>query len=247
MLAVVGVWWWLRGATAISSHASTPPVAVIAITSATASRSDPGTSATPQSTETTNSLRGSTMAPTPPGRMDTPQAVAHNVNPDAQPEPPEHLVVLPIDHDHAMDMFADEIAKQENGEGNKGLRDLLAQFQKFRPSTELENALRANLNAWAAQLSSADQTHFDIVAVQCHAAMCRMLMAQNGIAYHLANGAYVQNTIDPFFSMQGLQKSLLAQSWWTQMGISLRWAEGRPVPQEGYILFTFYITLPDDS
>ncbi len=240
LVAVIG-WEWPRLDGAIASSATTTSATSNANANTLVLREATGNESSPKKNPLQKIRRQSNSQATVTQTNATGSVTSsaknvqrHNINQFAPAPASAQVSLLPIDHDHAMDLFADEITRDENGEGDESFRKLLKQFQKLPRTPDRADELRANLDAWATQLSTSQREHFEIVAVECRANICRILMAENGLGAVKNVGVL-------------LPESLQAQAWWRQMGIVELTYGGHLVGQDGYALNTIYIVLPAGS
>ncbi len=165
-----------------------------------------------------------TEPPTPPPPAPPPaaQPPADDANAttdetgDAESEdsgPPE------IDTDHATDLLADMIARDEAMSDGDHLPNSIAQtLKKFDGESDdanwsdnAEQHIEATLGAWLDALPEDVQAHLALIHVECRATLCEVLAADNdpGTADERAKTGH---------EWQQAVASLPQQSWWHELG-----------------------------
>jgi hypothetical protein len=136
---------------------------------------------------------------------------------DAAPEdsgPPE------IDADHATDLLADMIAREEaTSEDDQSLPNAVVQtLRKFDQETadanwseNAEQHIEATLDEWIGALPADAQAHIALIHVECRATLCQVLAADNDPASQDARAAADHD-------WQQAIASLGNQPWWHQLG-----------------------------
>ena len=135
---------------------------------------------------------------------------------DAEPEdsgPPA------IDTDHATDLLADMIARQETVSESDHLPNTAAQtLKKFDQesadanwSESAEQHIESTLDAWIGALPEDAQAHLALVHVECRASLCEVLAADNDPASQSERSQAGQE-------WQQAIGSLAQQPWWRELG-----------------------------
>ena len=126
-----------------------------------------------------------------------------------------------IDTDHATDLLADMIARDEaasEGEGEHLPNAVVQTLKKFDQeaddpnwSDNAEQHIEASLDAWIAALPGDAQAHLALIHVECRATLCQVLAADNdpeSQAERSTAGHEWQQAVG----------SLTQQSWWHELG-----------------------------
>jgi hypothetical protein len=156
---------------------------------------------------------------------------------------------MPIDRNHATDLFADRLARlEQDGAGDSSdaldatnLRDFNARDEGGTDSERLAHALQSRLDNWIGQLPVDQANQLALVSVQCRVGQCQVLIANSGVEF-----AYGARANAPDLSA-GL--TLLVQTpWWQKAGIGLvgssMVAADRNAPEGShYALWTFYLSV----
>ena len=150
---------------------------------------------------------------------------------DANPEPedgaddsaddaePEDSGPPAIDVDHATDLLADMIARQETASEGDHLPNTIAQtLKKFDQesadaswSENAEQHIEATLDAWIAALPEEAQAHLALIHVECRASLCEVLAADNDPGSESERSSAGQE-------WQQAVCSLTQQPWWHELG-----------------------------
>ena len=124
-----------------------------------------------------------------------------------------------IDTDHATDLLADMIARQETAsEGDHLPNSAVQTLKKFDEesadanwSEKAEQHIETALNVWISALSEDAQAHLALIHVECRESLCEVLAADNDPASQSERsqaGQEWQQAID----------SLAQQPWWHELG-----------------------------
>jgi hypothetical protein len=124
-----------------------------------------------------------------------------------------------IDTDHATDLLADLIAREESATDGDHLPNAVTQtLKKFDQesadanwSESAEQHIEATLDEWIGALPQDDQAHFALIHVECRATLCQVLAADNdpdGADARAKDGHEWQQAL----------ASLGNQPWWEQLG-----------------------------
>jgi hypothetical protein len=135
---------------------------------------------------------------------------------DAEPEddgPP------PIDVDHATDLLADLIARQETRSEGDHLPNTTAEtLKKFDEessdanwSDDAEQHIEATLDAWIGALPEDAQAHLALIHVECRTSLCEVLAADNDPGSESERSAAGHD-------WQQAVGSLTQQPWWRELG-----------------------------
>jgi hypothetical protein len=124
-----------------------------------------------------------------------------------------------IDTDHATDLLADMIAREDNASEGDHLPDAVAQtLKKFDQesadanwSENAEQHIEASLDEWIGKLPEDAQAHLALIHVECRATLCQVLAADNdpqSQGERSAAGHEWQQAVG----------SLPQQPWWHELG-----------------------------
>jgi hypothetical protein len=131
--------------------------------------------------------------PTRPAIEDRPQptrlAPAKRAPAAAPRSAVEAMLDAPIDRNHAIDLFAEHLAKlEQDGDGDpttresaQRLRDFAARANGGDDSQRLAQALKARLEDWLAQFSSERANHLALISLECKAGQCQILLAESSV------------------------------------------------------------------
>lgn len=169
------------------------------------------------------------------------------------PNPP--VTRTPIDRDHAMDLFADRIAKLEEDSSDaepdisaaRDLRRFHALPDGGDPARQTERVLSDHLDEWLDSFPADRVDHLVLVSVQCRSGSCQILIAGNDINFMFSANDKDESFLDMF------EQSFLAlsgQAWWQEMGLQFMGistnAAGKGSPPD-YALWTIYLDIPTSS
>jgi hypothetical protein len=125
-----------------------------------------------------------------------------------------------IDTDHATDLLADMIARQEAmPEDDHSLPNAVVQtLKKFDQesadanwSQNAEQHIEASLGEWIDKLPEDAQAHLALIHVECHQTLCQVLAADNDPGSQGERSAAGQE-------WQQAMGSLASQPWWHELG-----------------------------
>ena len=145
-----------------------------------------------------------------------------------------------IDTDHATDLLADMIARQETASEGDHLPNTAAQtLKKFDQESEdanwsgqAEQHIETALNVWISALPEEAQAHLALIHVECRESLCEVLAADNdpGTEGERAQaGQEWQQAID----------SLGQQPWWHELGFVDRFTQVSGA--EGHTLYMSFL------
>lgn len=152
-------------------------------------------------------------------------------------EPPK---TPPIDADHAADLFADLLAKQEAEPEKDRLPDAARELWKRFDQEKLDETwsatatpkLQGSLEEWIDALPEGAGDHLALVHVECRASLCQVLAADNDLAGQSARAEGGRE-------WQQAVAGLRSQSWWGDTGFTDMTTQ--VVTQDGYVLYTTYL------
>ncbi|HET7924338.1 MAG TPA: hypothetical protein VFL30_05530 [Rhodanobacteraceae bacterium] len=132
---------------------------------------------------------------------------------------PEDSGPPPIDTDHATDLLADMIARQETeSEGDHLPNTAVQTLKKFNDesadanwSENAEQHIEAALDAWIGALPEDAQAHLALIHVECRESLCQVLAADNdpGSESERSQAGH---------DWQQAVSSLTQQPWWHELG-----------------------------
>jgi hypothetical protein len=153
----------------------------------------------------------------PPSAANAPAEDGSDEN--AEDTAPEDSGPPAIDTDHATDLLADMIARQETTSENDHLPNTAVQtLKKFDQESDdanwSENAeqhIEATLDAWIGALPEAAQAHLALVHIECRESLCQVLAADNDPGSESERSAAGHD-------WQQAIGSLPQQPWWHELG-----------------------------
>jgi len=124
-----------------------------------------------------------------------------------------------IDTDHATDLLADMIARDEAASEGEHLPNAVVQtLKKFDQeaddanwSDNAEQHIEASLDAWIAALPADAQAHLALIHVECRQTLCQVLAADNDPESQAERSSAGHE-------WQQAMGSLPQQSWWKELG-----------------------------
>lgn len=149
----------------------------------------------------------------------------------AAPPPP---TPVPIDANHATDLFADLLARQETGSG--AFADMWRRFRD-EPRDEAWAAavmpkLHAAMDAWMRTLPETVRAHVAVVQAECRATLCQILVADNDSAGFEMRAALEQD-------WASASAALNRQAWWRESGFVSQRTD--VTSADGHALMTTYL------
>lgn len=162
-----------------------------------------------------------------------------------------------IDVDHAADLLADWIAREDAaaGESTEGDGDALANpaqqawktFDKEEADPQWSEAsaqqIEATLDQWLAALPDEVKQHIDVVHVECRATLCQILAADN-------DGGTQAERAQSGQEWQQAIATLPQQPWWQEFGFVDLVTMVAGSDENGYVLYQTYLrrdTTPPES
>jgi hypothetical protein len=260
LMAGVGIGWVLRGAlpssparnmaTTLDDHAAIAAAATNARASAPAVKTN-APSAAPRRNQSSSAIRSTAQTSTDATPIAPTNDSVQNVNSDAPPPVSDGPSEGPIDASHAMDLFADKIAKEEYREDNQAdnfdIPHLRRKLEAALPNADATTFLRAELDSWLEHLPAEWQAHIAIVAAECRNKYCRVLLAVNSFSREQVNGQSVW-VFAKGVDLGAIQKSLESQSWWQALikdGFIFESSGSDKDPN--YAFISYYFILPKAS
>ncbi|MET0225610.1 MAG: hypothetical protein ABW187_04145, partial [Dokdonella sp.] len=171
--------------------------------------------------------------------------------PDARPTDAALAAMLdaPIDRNHAIDLFAEYLARLDEGGSSPSETDSAQHLQAFAAradggddSQRIARELQTHLDEWLSQFPSERANHLALIAVECRIGACQVLLAESAVDFGSAAG---RAAIDSLTS--GLI-ALMQMPWAQSLGLALLSsgmtaadadADGRP----RYSLWTIYLSV----
>lgn len=261
--AAIAVAWLLL------ARAPQPPVAAMPAASAPALPPAPAPPAAPDEREAAAVRAQTTIPPPEPGPVGTkssPQATgappkkpAESAAPESvggdevgistddvasdEPEPTDDDTESPaIDVDHAADLLADWMAKQDAApvDDAQGLPDTQAlktfDEEEADPNWSAPTAqqIEVTLHKWLDALPEDVRDHVDVIHVECRQTLCQILAAENEIAAPEEQAAPTQEWLQAV-------DTLPHQPWWSELGfVGFSTAMNR-IETDGYFLYQTYL------
>lgn len=146
----------------------------------------------------------------------------------------------PIDPDHAADLFADLLAKQEEEKeeaGNSSV-DFWKRFSQETAdeawSTAATPKIQGTVDEWVNALPEDVGDHIAVVHVECRASLCQILIADNDMDSLSARAESKQE-------WSSASDVFLKQAWWSESGFTGKAYHMTP-SDDGYALTTMYLT-----
>ena len=153
----------------------------------------------------------------PPSDANAPAEDAADEN--AEDTQPEDSGPPAIDTDHATDLLADMIARQETtSEGDRLPNTAVQTLKKFDQepddanwSDNAEQHIESALDAWIGALPEDAQAHLALIHIECRESLCQVLAADNdpGSESERSNAGH---------DWQQAIGSLTQQPWWHELG-----------------------------
>ncbi|HEY0230139.1 MAG TPA: hypothetical protein VGC55_02705 [Dokdonella sp.] len=243
------VLWWRQGDAPPPHAAATserPAAAAAAPSSAVRDRAAPSVPGEPSTAQTPESRERATAAPvhaplpTPP----PPKATT-------QPTPAALAAMLdaPIDRNHAIDLFAEYLAKLDQGGGDNAMqRESAQRLQAFAAhadggddSLQVARELQTHLQDSLSQFSSERANHLALISVECKVGACQVLLAESAIDSSSAAGRAAMD-------LKPTLTALAQTRWWQQLGLALvdadmALADGDADGVPRYALWTIHLSV----
>jgi type IV secretory pathway VirB10-like protein len=149
----------------------------------------------------------------------------------------------PLDANHAADLLADWLGRQEaEGEDNaeKGGDPMLGKFDGEKAegdpdwSAKAKQSIEATLNEWLANLPDEIHDHVALISVECRETMCQILAADNDPATQVTRGESAQE-------WQQAIGSLTQQPWWNELGFADLHSSMITNDDHTYLLYQTYV------
>lgn len=224
----------------------------------TTSRSDAAkTTATSAPAESAPDARSTipapaTREPTRPTIEDMPQparlAPVKRAPSQAPRSAVQAMLDAPIDRNHAIDLFAEHLAKLEQDGGGdpatqesaQRLRDFGARADGNDDSQELARALKARLEEWISQFSAERANHLALISIECKAGECQVLLAESAVDSTSAAGRDAMDLVPALIA-------LMQTPAWQPLGVAfaasdMTAADADPQGIPRYALWTIYLS-----
>jgi hypothetical protein len=163
--------------------------------------------------------------------------------PSDEPEPGDDDAESPsIDVDHAADLLADWMAKQDaaTADDSQGLPSTRAlktfDEEEADPkwSAPTTQQIEATLHQWLDTLPEDVRDHVDVIHVECRLTLCQILAAENEITAPDEQSAPTQEWLQAI-------DTLPHQPWWSELGfVDFSTAVNR-MEADGYFLYQTYL------
>jgi hypothetical protein len=186
--------------------------------------------------------KSSEPATTGPAAGDDSEAEANDESAD-EPESTDDDAAAPsLDVDHAADLLADWMAKDDVAGGDDAAlppsTQALKTFDQEQADPEWSaptaQQIEAALHQWLDALPDDVRDHVDVIHVECRLTLCQILAAENEVA---APGEQSQ---PPQEWLQAIE-TLPHQSWWSEFGfVDFSTAVNR-ISADGYFLYQTYL------
>lgn len=170
----------------------------------------------------------------------------HNLNPHASdterdttaPQWKTWRDAPPIDRNHALDLLADKVMKEQDEKADARAVLERMKFERNPIDPALTDTAKANLQQYFSGLDADVQQHVAIGSVECRANACQALFAANGIVLVAAgdNVSLPQGPIDITRTVSELTR----QPWWSGWGYEI---DGMSAEfRDGYVLYAVNFT-----
>lgn len=253
-LAIATIVWWTRQNDAPIDRPSIAGGAPT-VTEAHANTEVPPTSPTRSPRGARAQAPAAKVAPRSTA-IDQPQPAGVPANPTRRDA---GSVDIPIDREHATNLFADRIAKLEAASvddiDDSDIHFAL-ELRKFnaRPAgaefpQQIEQELRDHLANWLASFPAERVNHLALISVECRTGACQILIAGDAVDFSAkgirGNSSFAATFEQSFFT-------LADNDWWQQLGLKIAGFFEKPAgePQAntlGYALWTIYVSVPSPS
>lgn len=181
-------------------------------------------------------------APPPPEPKTTPPADEPAADEPANDEGGEEDEgPPPLDANHAADLLADWLARQEaEGKDDPNKSDpVLGKFDGEKTegdpdwSAKAKQNIEATLNEWLANLPDEIHDHVQLISVECRETMCQILAADNDPETQATRGEHAQE-------WQQAVALLPQQPWWGDLGFGDLRTSVITNDEQGYLLYQTY-------
>jgi hypothetical protein len=147
----------------------------------------------------------------------------------------------PLDADHAADLLADWLARQEaEGKDDANKSDpILGKFDGEKTegdpdwSASAKQHIEATLNEWLANLPDEIRDHMQLISVECRETLCQILAADNDPDTQAARGEHAQE-------WQQAVALLPQQPWWGELGFGDLRTSVITNDEQGFLLYQSY-------
>jgi len=224
-----------------------------------AARSDAASaSAAPAPIEAAAGERSPAQAPAPrepaqPAIEDMPQPTRLAPAKRAPAPAPRSAVIAmldaPVDRNHAIDLFAEHLAKLEQDgsgdpatqEGAQRLRDFAARTDGGDDSQRLAQALKTRLEDWLAQFSAERANHLALISIECKVGQCQVLLAESSVDFGSEAGRNAMDLVPTLIA-------LMQTPAWQPLGVAfagsdMTAADADPQGVPRYALWTIYLSV----
>jgi len=159
------------------------------------------------------------------------------------------MLDAPIDRNHAIDLFAEHLAKlEQDGNGDPAtqesaqrLHDFAARANGGDDSQRLEQALKARLEDWLAQFSAERANHLALISLECKPGQCQILLAESSVDFTSDAGRNAMDLVPTLIALTQTPP-------WQPLGVAFSGsdmtaadADADGVPR--YALWTIYLSV----
>jgi len=238
--------WWRRSDTpSPTTGPATPEPAVAAATAPNAAAREAAAPSVPTAQTPESRAR------TPAAPVQAPASPPPAPRTDARPTAAALAAMLdaPIDRNHATDLFAEHLAKLDEGGDSLPEKESAQRLQAFAAradggdaSLRIARDLQTHLDEWLSRFPSERANHFALIAVECKVGACQVLLAESSIDPRSEAGRAALDNLT-----SGLI-ALMQTPWAQQLGLALLSSDmtATDVDADGmprYALWTIYLSV----
>ncbi|MEP7043098.1 MAG: hypothetical protein ABI843_08540 [Dokdonella sp.] len=243
-LAAAALWWWL-GQTPPARSPEATGVSDVAPATATAVLEAPQSNV--PIVPAAPGVAAAERDPAAPSPVDARKLAA---TPTPTRGAIEAMLDAPIDRNHAIDLFAEHLAKLEQN-GSDGpldtgsaqrLQEFAARADGGDDSQRIAHALQKQLEDWLSQFPTERANHLALISVVCKVGACQVLLAESSID---VTSAAARKAMDLAPALTVLTQT----RWWQQLGLVLTSTDltladaAAPEDVPRYALWTLYLSV----